>query len=77
MTNKINIEEQIEHFLEMILPDNASQVQINETRKAFVAGIFQGYQNVMAISELQEDNAEKELEYYSVELTKAITKYMQ
>lgn len=42
----INLENEVEIFLEMVLPDHANSVQIDETRKAFLAGVKLGISRV-------------------------------
>jgi len=39
-----------EAYMEAVIPDGASQVQIDETRKAFFAGATIGYELVMRVT---------------------------
>lgn len=68
-------ENELEIFLEAILPDNASQVQINETRMAFIGGLYQSTVHIMQLSNLQEDEAEKQLSLYLDDIQKLVKKY--
>ena len=69
-------ESELEIFLESILPDNASQVQINETRMAFIGGLYQATVHIMQLSNLQEDEAEKQLSLYLDDIQKLVKKYV-
>lgn len=76
-TPNLDIEHKIEVFLDMTLPSNASQVQINETRKAFIAGLYQCFGDMMTISAMKEDFAEKEMDKYHTNINKCIKKYIK
>lgn len=70
----LDIQNSVDVFLEAILPDNASQIQINETKKAFIAGMFQARNDILKISSFEEKMAENALNKYCKELDTAIRK---
>lgn len=77
MRDKIlTAEEEIESFLEVVLPANASQTQINEMRKAFISGMKNFYFHMMRLNYENESRAEKELELYVKEIDKLVKKYI-
>ncbi len=72
----LNAEQEVEHFLEMTLPDNASETQINETRKAFIAGMKNFYFHMMRLNFENESRAEKELDLYVKDIDILVKKYI-
>lgn len=72
----LDIESKIDNFMEMTLPNNASQIQINEIRKAFIAGMCQSKCDIMYISTFEENSANDFLSTYVKNLNKIIDKYI-
>lgn len=72
----LNAEKEVEQFLEMTLPDGASQTQINEVRKAFISGMKNFYFHMMRLNFENKARAEKELELYVKDIDKLAKKYI-
>jgi hypothetical protein len=71
----LTAEEEVEQFLESVLPADASAVQTIETRKAFIAGMQMFYMHTMQLSN-RDDEFEDEFNRYVEDLDGLTKKYM-
>jgi len=68
----IDVNEKVNKFLDMTLPKDASEIQIRETRKAFIAGMYQTKCDMLSISSLDEDFADDYMKEYTKNINKAV-----
>ena len=74
-TPELDIDKKVEIFLVAVVPDDASHTQIKETRKAFIAGMWQSYIMVMGITTFtNEKEADKAMNKFAKDLKKAVDK---
>lgn len=58
MNKAINLEEKANEFVKQVVPENASDIQLSETKKAFIAGMIYGYKLAVDLP-MTNDNEEE------------------
>mgnify|MGYP003595871270 CR=1 FL=1 len=64
-----NLEDEVQKFLDYTLPVPCEEIQRVETRKAFIAGLYNGYQILHAMIAAYPGDGEKQNEFHTIYVT--------
>ena len=70
-----SVNSKIVEYVSAVCPEDAGPIQILEIRKAFLGGMVQAYADILALTELSDDDAEKALLQYRDELAKLLEQF--